>query len=60
MRAPSRMSLGSPPRRPHRTIVILTASTTPSASSSPYTWIDSGPISIVPFEGLGIEARNTT
>ena len=50
------MSDGSPPRRAQRTIVIFTATTTPTARSSPYTWSVNGPSVNVPSVGLGMDA----
>src|SRR5262245_39472359 len=55
--APSRMSDGLPPFWPQRIIVTQTATTTPTARSSPYTWRSRGPSSRVPSDGLGIDAR---
>ena len=44
------------PRASSRRPVSQTAATTPSAIINPYAWIDSGPISSTPLEGLGMPA----
>src|SRR3954470_6267482 len=49
----------SPPRATQRTPVSQIAAAIASSSIRPYMWIVSGPRSIVPLCGDGIEARNT-
>ena len=47
----------SPPRATQRWPVIATQAAMPASSVRPYMWIVSGPRSIVPDEGEGMEAR---
>src|SRR5919108_4321260 len=49
----------SPPRRTQRTPVSQMHAAIASSSIRPYMWIVSGPRSIVPVFGEGIEARLT-